>query len=169
MIEQKIVDTALKYIGQTEKPANSGFNDADFERRMKDVGWEKGLSWCSFFAELCYKEAYSQTPETAALDKLFSGSATTTFKNFDLAKNGWTTGKIPKPGSLAVWRYGVGWQGHIGIVISSTENNFQTVEGNTNDKGGREGYIVAQKTRFLRDKISANGLNLIGFVYPKHP
>ena len=103
MIADKIVEVAKRYIGQTEKPNNSGFTDALFEQRMKDTGWSKGASWCSFFCELVWKEAYKDSPETQALDKLFSGSATATFKNFDLAKSsGWETGQTPKPGALAV-------------------------------------------------------------------
>ena len=43
---------------------------------------------------------------------------------------------------MAVWRLGNGWQGHIGIVIDVHQGKFSTIEGNTNDKGGREGYIV---------------------------
>jgi len=168
MIIDKIVQTAKKYIGKTEKPNNSGFNDADFEKRMKETGWDKGMSWCSFFTELVWKEAYTGSSETSAIDKLFSGSATATFKNFDLAKqSGWNTGMTPKPGSLAVWRNGNSWQGHIGIVIENNGITFKTVEGNTNDKGGREGYIVATKNRVLKSAYQKNGLNLIGFIYPK--
>lgn len=168
MIQDKIVEVAKKYVGKTEKPNNSGFTDAEFEKRMKDTGWDKGMSWCSFFCELVWKEAYLGSKEISSLDKLFSGSATATFKNFDLAKEqGWQTGLMPKVGALAVWRYGVGWQGHIGIVVEENGVTFKTVEGNTNDKGGREGYIVAVKSRVTKGVFQKNGLNLIGFVYPK--
>lgn len=167
MIAEKIKEVALKYIGKTEKPSNSGFNDADFEKKMKDTGWIKSASWCAFFTELVWKEAYG-TKYTSELSKLFSGSATATFKNFDLAKaNGWETGKVPKIGALAVWRHGNGWQGHIGIVVEENGVSFKSVEGNTNDVGGREGYIVAKKSRITKGVYTAKGLNLIGFVYPK--
>ena len=46
MIADKIVEVAKRYIGQTEKPNNSGFTDALFEQRMKDTGWSKGASRC---------------------------------------------------------------------------------------------------------------------------
>jgi len=167
MIGQQIADIALKYVGETEKPNNSGFNDADFEKRMKETGWVKGASWCAYFCELVWKEAYKSSPETVALDKLFSGSATANYKNFDLA-HGWEVGQTPKIGALSVWRHGNGWQGHIGIVTGIGQNGaYNTIEGNTNDVGGREGYIVAKKTRHLNQPYSATGLNLIGFVYPK--
>lgn len=165
MINEQIVETAKKYIGKTEKPNNSGFTDATFEKRMADTGWLKGNSWCAYFCELVWKEAYKGNPFLTEINKLFSGSATATYKNFDVAK--WPVGKTPKPGALAVWRHGNGWQGHIGIVIENNGDTFKTIEGNTNDKGGREGYIVAVKKRTLVTPYSAKGLNLIGFIYPK--
>lgn len=165
MIAEKIKQVALSYIGKTEKPNNSGFNDAEFEKRMKDTGWSKSLSWCAFFTELVWKEAYAQTKLVAELNKLFSGSATATYKNFELG--GWQVGNKPKVGALAVWRYGNGWQGHIGIVVEENGVSFKSVEGNTNDVGGREGYIVAKKSRITKGLYTAKGLNLIGFVYPK--
>ncbi len=167
MITDKIKEVALKYIGKTEKPNNAGFNDADFEKRMRDVGFITGASWCAFFCELVYKEAYGNK-YTNELNTLFSGSATATFKNFNLAKsNGWQTGTEPKIGALAVWSHGNSWQGHIGIVVEENSVSFKSVEGNTNDVGGREGYIVAKKSRITKAVYSAKGLNLIGFIYPK--
>jgi surface antigen len=164
-MKDKIVTIAKSYIGKTEKANNSGFNDAIFEQRMKETGWVKGASWCSYFAELVWSEAYKGTELESEVKSTFNGSATATYKNFDLAK--WTVSKVPQIGALAVWRHGSGWQGHIGIVVDVAELSFKTVEGNTNDKGGREGYIVALKNRSIKTFYQANGLNLIGFVYPK--
>lgn len=165
MIHNKIKEIALSYVGKTEKINNSGFNDAEFEKRMKDTGWNKGLSWCSFFCELVWTEAYKDSSLLPEVKKLFSGSATSTYKNFDIAK--WEVSQVPKVGALAVWRLGNGWQGHIGIVVEISDLSFKSVEGNTNDKGGREGYIVAIKNRVKKATYQPKGLNLIGFVYPK--
>ena len=41
-----------------------------------------------------------------------------------------------------------------------------TIDGNTNDKGGREGYIVAPIKRNI-DFTIKNGLVLKGFIHPK--
>lgn len=158
----KVLLVARKYIGQTEKPGNSGFNDAEFEKRMKAVGWAKGQAWCAYFVELVCREALPEKDEELA--KLFSASAVKTYENFQKAGR---ASERPTPGSLAVWRYGDGWQGHIGVVSEIvSENIFKTIEGNTNATGGREGYIVALKTRKLKQLFSAKGLNLIGFITP---
>ena len=42
-----------------------------------------------------------------------------------------------------------------------------TVEGNTNDDGSREGYMVAEKQRKIDFDVKQNGLVLMGFVHPK--
>lgn len=168
-IGKEIVRIAKSYIGKTEKPGNAGFTDAEFEKKMTAVGWIKLQAWCSYFTELVWKEAYSGHPEILAdLNRLFAASATATYKNFDLDPN-WEVGPEPRIGAIAIWRHGIGWQGHAGIDTSLGANNkFATIEGNTNDMGGREGYIVDDKdTRKLNAPFTKTGLNLIGFIYPK--
>lgn len=162
---QEIADIAKKYIGQMETPNNSGFKDANFEKKMAEVGWSKTMAWCSYFCELVWDEA-SNEAEKKITDKLFSGSATTTFKNFDLDKT-FKTGVLPIVGAIAIFRHGSGWQGHAAIVLNLiTPTSFRTIEGNTNDVGGREGYIVAIKTRSTNKPYSSVGLNFVGFIYP---
>ena len=40
-INEHIKNIALSYKGKREKPNNSGFEDAEFERRMAQIGWLK--------------------------------------------------------------------------------------------------------------------------------
>lgn len=155
-------EIALKYIGQTEKPGNSGFNDAEFEEKMKAVGFQKSHAWCSYFAELVFKEAY---PDNKELDKLFSASAVQTFKNF--SNSAYVIGELPSENWLVIWQMQKDgkpqWQGHVGIVAKVIDHEtFESIEGNTNDGGGREGYIVAKKLRKVK-KVQ-NGLQVLGFV-----
>lgn len=163
----KLVDVAKKYIGQTEKPGNMGFTDAEFEKKMQAVGFQKTHAWCSYFVELCLKEAYPE--KFAEFDKLCSGSAVQTFKNFQNA--GYLIGYVPCAGHVVVWQQMKEgqplWSGHIGIVSSVQDNNwiFESIEGNTNDEGGREGYIVAEKTRKHLADVK-DGLKIIGFIQP---
>lgn len=165
MHEDRILQVAAKYIGQIEKQGNLGFNDPTFEAAMKAVGWQPSQSWCAYFCELVWKEAVGkQNHLWKVCDKLFSASATATYANFASSKL-FTTGKAPKPASLAVWRYGNDWRGHIGIVESVGAGQFVAIEGNTNAAGSREGMFVMRKTRKLGEPFKAKGLNLIGFVY----
>ena len=157
-------EVAVKYLGQTEKPGNSGFNDAEFESKMKAVGFDKGHAWCSYFTELVFKEAYPD--RVKEFDKLFSASAVQTYKNFFNAA--YLTGELPRVNNLVIWQmYKDGkpqWQGHAGIVVS-VKNGwiFESIEGNTNDGAGREGYIVAKHERKVFQEVK-NGLKVLGFI-----
>ena len=155
----KIADIAKSYIGKNEVPGNMGFTDKVFEKKMIDVGFVKSWAWCALFLELCVKEG---NPDFYKLhEKLFSASATSTYKNFDIAKK---TKQLPSVGDGVIWRFGNGWQGHAGIVISITDDGFYSIEGNTNAAGGREGIEVARKKRLLKTPYSPKGLNLVGFI-----
>lgn len=156
-------EIALKYIGETEKPGNMGFNDAEFEKKMKAVGFQKTHAWCAYFAELVFKEAYPE--KFADLDKLFSGSTIQTFRNFRMA---YPVGNVPKEGDLVIWQTMKEGRampaGHAGVVVQVVDHNtFYSVEGNTNDGGGREGYIVAKKLRNVVPNVQ-NGLKVLGFI-----
>lgn len=155
---------ALKYIGQTEKPGNSGFNDAEFEKKMQAVGFVKSHAWCAYFAELVFKEAYPE--KFVELDKLFSASTVQTFRNFRDAA--YLIGYAPQPNTLVIWQTMKDGKpqitGHAGIVVSvEDQDTFFSIEGNTNDGGGREGYIVALKKRHVLAEVK-NGLKILGFI-----
>lgn len=163
----KVTDIAIKYIGQTEKPRNSGFTNIDFERKMEAVGFEKGQAWCTYFGELVCKEAFPERKKE--FGKLFNGSAVKTFENFKAA--GYTILSLPQVGCLVVWQLQKDgepqWQGHFGVVVevppAPDHWKFESVEGNTNDGGGREGYIVARKNRAVFKEVE-NGLKVLGFI-----
>lgn len=162
----KVIEVAERYLGQTEKAGNRGWLDADFEARMRSVGWAPSHSWCAYFTELVWKEAYGREHKLwPAMDKLFSASSTATYANF-AASSLFKTGSVPRPGALVVWRLGRDWRGHIGICkTASILGKFDTIEGNTNAAGSREGMYVARKVRRLGEPFKPKGLNVIGFVY----
>jgi hypothetical protein len=167
-------EVALSYVGKTEKPNNSGFKDAEFEKKMKNVGWIKSQAWCAYFAELSVIEWANEIGrnDIAKLaTKLFSGGSTATFKNFEIYATQNPTGivrisKKPVANSIAIYRHGSGWQGHAAITASVQPDMFvNNIEGNTNYVGGREGYIVAKKRRNHNAPYSAKGLNIVGYIY----
>lgn len=158
-----VVEIAKSYIGKTEKPNNAGFNDRIFEQKMEDVGFQKGHAWCCYFAELCFKEA--NQGRWFGLEGLFSASTVQTFKNFKDA--GYDISDKPLKGALVIWQNQKNgkpqWSGHAGIVVEVIDDTtFKSVEGNTDNGGGREGFIVALKTRKVK-KVK-NGLQVLGFI-----
>tara|TARA_R110002153_G_scaffold189041_4_gene341891 strand:+ start:5293 stop:5976 length:684 start_codon:yes stop_codon:yes gene_type:complete len=162
-----IKDVAEKYIGQTEIKGNMGFTNPSFEKTMKSVGWKVSYQWCALFAELVWFESFQGNEKMLKIIKdCFSASAFKTFLNFEKIGR---TSKTPEVGSVVIWRQvkrGVPqWTGHAGIVTEIHKDYFVSIEGNTNDAGGREGYIVATKKRKYSFKVF-NGLELVGFINP---
>lgn len=159
------VEVALKYVGQKELAGNVFSKVSDFGKKMHEVGQRDGESWCSYFCELVFKEAYPQ--RFAELDKLFSSSAVQTFKNFTKG-GGYLQNNVPAVGNLVIWQMQKEgkpqWQGHAGIVykVKSTWE-FTSIEGNTNSEGGREGNTVAIKERKVLAHVP-NGLKILGFI-----
>lgn len=164
MTAEDIVRIAARYVGQAEVAGNKGWIDKDFEARMKAVGWAPTHSWCCYFCELVAKEAAGKgTDDWKAFDKLFQPSCTATYSNFAGSER-YKVGKVPRSGSLMVWRHGQSWKGHIGIVEAVEGKIIHTIEGNTNKAGSREGTHVLRKRR---NYVWTNGagLNLIGFIH----
>ena len=159
-----IKEIAKSYIGQREISGNKGFVDKDFDKKMRGAGFYTGAPWCGFFAMLVWKEAKQDL-------KLLSASSKTLIEKATKAGN-WHS--KPIEGAVVVWATFKNGKrqstGHIGIVTDVDSNgiNYSTVEGNTTDKGGREGIMVSVRNRHLTpDKWTVdNGLRLMGFVYP---
>ena len=177
MIKKEIVKIAKDYIGEKEISNNQGFLNKKFEEEMKSVGFEKGHSWCSYFAELVWTKAYRKFDKlelVSIIRNAFSANAVKTSSHF-IAK-GFLFDKNAEIGSLAIWmkykdgkpvELSPGWYaGHIGIVSEVSFTGFKTIEGNTDAKGGREGIEVAEKARQF-SWGSNSGLRLTGFVHPK--
>jgi len=175
MVREKIVETAYLYEGKEELKGNSGFEEDIFQKKMEAVGWSMGQAWCSYFAELVWKEGYGKCDSSfiEVLDKLFSANAVKAYTNFK--KTGWEISTTPEPGDLVVWmsykdgkpkKINEWYLGHIGVVTKPAELFFLSMEGNTNSYGGREGIEVAEMKR--KYDFNANkGLRLLGFVKPK--
>jgi hypothetical protein len=151
------------YIGQKEKRGNMGFIDEAFEKKMRGVGFYDGAPWCGFFAMLVWKEAGQDI-------SLLSASSRRIIEKATKARN-WHS--EPKEGAVVVWatfRSGKRQTtGHIGVVTNIDGMTYTTVEGNTTERGGRDGVIVAQRHRVLSKEAwkTTNGLRLMGFCYPE--
>lgn len=165
---KQIVKVAESFVGQQEIKGNEGFKNPKFQKLMESVGWVRSHAWCAYFGELCWTLSIKDDQDTLKLiEKLFSGSAIRTLQKFEDA--GFQRSSKPIAGSIAIWqtrKNGIKMStGHVGVVVSSDEKTFTTIEGNTNAGGGREGEVVAKKVRpFNWDVYS--GLELQGFIHP---
>jgi hypothetical protein len=164
-----IISYAFEYLGIEEVKGNMGFKDPEFEAKMREIGFRDTYAWCALFCELCWTEAYEEfAPEMVSiLEKEFSAGTVRTFRHFKAIK--WTS-KTPEAGDIVIWRsYRRGKAmatGHAAIVIKVVGDVIHTIEGNTNNRGGREGYTVAAKQRSI-NFTNTNGLRMLGFIKPK--
>jgi hypothetical protein len=164
-MEHSVITTARKYVGMKELPNNGGFQDPVLQAVMTKAGHKKGESWCAYFTEAMFCEAFPD--KEPVYRKLFSGGAVATFANFAAAKYATSKNK-PKPGDLVIWRRikdGVldPWRGHAGIVEKViNENRFVAIEGNGSAQGSANGDRVVIKERTLTP--IKTGLVVLGFV-----
>lgn len=165
---EKIIGIAMSYVGQLEIKPNKGFIDKEFEKKLRQVGYYTGAPWCAFFTKLVYGESYYDNKLLhAAVARCCSGGALKTLQNHE-NDNVFTVGEEPRPGAIVIWRMGTGTSGHAAIVksVDLKNNTMETIEGNTNELGSREGDRVAKKLRTITRPFQKNGLNVEGYIYP---
>jgi hypothetical protein len=159
-----LIDIARKDIGKKEKPGNTGFQDKELEKEMIAVGWAAGWAWCACILEKWAWTAYPTLKEQ--IKGLFVPSAVNTFRN--LVRAGYEKLDKPEAGTFVFWQKytdGVGqWQGHCGVVSHViSETSFKSIEGNTSDKGSRNGDGVYELTRKINPDVQ-DGLRVMGFI-----
>jgi hypothetical protein len=138
-IKKTIQEIYLSQVGIREA---SGHNDGKaVEMYLHAVGLGKGYAWCAAFVRWSYDQAGIKTN--------INGAAASAF---DKARAVYYRGKIikePEPGDAFTLFYAALCRiGHTGFYHSRLNKSvYQSVEGNTNDAGSREGDGVYKKYR----------------------
>lgn len=151
--QQNLATIATPFIGATETSDNEMGDDP----RMKEIfeaddlapgGNTDGYAWCAAFVSLCTQKLIAQYPWA------FAGVTPPREPSVSNFLNNWASGqkclifkptsKVIKPmaGDIVVFTFS-----HIGIVETVGNSAVNTIEGNTNEAGSREGTAVLQKTR----------------------
>lgn len=151
-IRERIITIALSYVGQLEKQDNLGWEDPNFQSKMKGVKWWKGAAWCGFFQTLVWTEAYTTGnqiigPASPAIKSAWVeaktipsrvpkneiANATKLSKWQSVTPDQKYLGNV-KPGDLVVFKSG---HGEILIRTYKTKNkitSFDSVGGNSGEK-----------------------------------
>jgi len=108
----------------------------------------KEWAWCAGFACFCLKKACEILAEKFPIELSFGCD--------ELAKSARKNGRLMDhsaagPGSFFLFRKSADDWTHTGIVVSTSEETFRTIEGNTNDDGSREGYEVCARIRAYKN------------------
>lgn len=156
----KIVAAAVSQLGQRECPVGSNWGGRVIEY-LKSAGYTDPEPWCLSFGLWCVQQAVPLAQ--AGLPRTGYCPA--------MADWGRQTGRLVsaadvragnvalRPGWLVlVWETDPRGYHHAGVVrsVDLDAGTFQSVEGNTAEDGGREGYMVAQHTRRLADVAADN-------------
>ena len=145
---------AQSQVGEKEIPKGSNSGPM-VNQYLQSTGLRPGFAWCQAFVYWCYEQAaiklqqdnpmvktggvyncWNKTPDTS---KVLKAAVT---KDPGLVQ----------PGMQFVLLFGKG-AGHTGIVVSfdPATLTFQTIEGNSNTDGSREGYEVVLHQRKLTE------------------
>jgi putative peptidoglycan binding protein len=110
--------------------------------------------WCAGFVSFLLHQASTTRGVAMPVTASFSCDLLATDAQ---RRNRFLPGRDVSPGSIQPGsiflnrRVGGDWV-HTGIVTAGERETFETIEGNTNDAGDREGYEVCRRVRGYKDK-----------------
>jgi hypothetical protein len=138
-LAEKSLQFAKTQLGVCEIPKGSNAGP-HVEGYLRSVGLGKGYAWCMAFV---YWNVQTATDVLSVKNPLKKTAGVMDQWNYlDNKKSA-----IPEVGDIFIMDFGKGL-GHTGFVEKLLPNGkFQTIEGNTNDDGSREGYEVARRIR----------------------
>jgi Putative peptidoglycan binding domain/CHAP domain len=129
-----------------------GQNNGPWVRLYLDGNEGTPWAWCAGFATYCMQQAATTLkqaglplPRTYSCDAL--GEAARKQHRLLVEPSTREQRSRIKPGSLFLRRTSASDWNHTGIIVSATDKEIRTIEGNTNDDGSREGYEVCARTR----------------------
>lgn len=135
---------AISQIGQEEKPKGSNWGHP-VQDYLASVNIHFPASWCAAFLYWCFDHAAGQLGQPNPVFK--TGGVLSNWNNSKAHQINLVVLSQPEPGDIFIMDLGNGL-GHTGIVESvNKDGSMNTIEGNTNDTGGREGFEVARRVR----------------------
>ena len=137
---------------------------------MRAVGWSTSQAWCAYYMKLVMMQMFSFDRDFLA--KNFTGSAQGNFNTIrELNRLGdkrylAITSGSPQVGDIFVLQnLSNKALGHTGLVLKNLgDNKVQTIEGNTNFQGSRDGDKIESLTRDLNIGQNSFGQKVIGFI-----
>jgi lysozyme family protein len=160
---KKVIDVARSEIGVTEDPPGSN-RGTKVEAYLASVGLGGGHPWCAAFVYWCFEQAAKELGidnpciKTAGVLDHWSSARKQGIRCITHIQASHDPLMV-QPGMIFVIDTGdPGGAGHTGLVERVDGGKLVTIEGNTNNKGGREGIGV-----FRRNKRKVAGINK-GFI-----
>lgn len=146
----EVLKTAVTQVGVMEDPPGSN-KGPQVNAYLASVGLPPGLYWCAAFVYWCFDKASVKLGKTNPLVKtghVMSHWNKTTGKKI-VTLDAINKPSLIKPGHIFILNTG-GSSGHTGLVEKVDGGFIHTIEGNSNNAGGRNGIGVFR----LQRKIS---------------
>jgi len=156
VLSEAVREIAAGEIGVRESPLGSN-RGPRVDQYLRATGLDPagGNAWCMCFVFFCFEQAAKQIgisnpcPKKAGVLAAFEACkkavANGTKVNVITAAEAKKNPSKVRPGMVFFISTGRGF-GHAGIVISHKNGSLETIEGNTNDNGSREGIGVFRRT-----------------------
>lgn len=142
-LASRTLEIALSQEGIAEMPKGTN-KGPEVEMYLRSVGLGGGYPWCMAFVYWCVDRACKEGGWHNPLLK--SGGVMHQWNNGNFRRIP-KTGNV-EPGDIFIMQFSHG-TGHTGFVTKVNKGTVETIEGNTNDDGSREGYEVAKRTRII--------------------
>lgn len=140
MTPDRVLEHARKWIGTVEKPKGSN--------KVAGITDWYGIQgpWCAMFVSRVFYDAGLPLPASTSKGFAYTPSGAAWFRN-----QGWWLTRNPQPGDVVFFDFpgdGVNRISHVGIVEFVTPDGaVNTIEGNTDERGGRTGGKVMRRSR----------------------
>lgn len=133
----RILEIATSQLGKEEMPKGSNWGET-VKQYLDSVGIDFPASWCMAFV---YWTVDKKAKEMGVKNPLIKTGGV--LRQWNEINPNYKV-KIPMPGDIFIMDFGSG-HGHTGFVKEVKGNRIETIEGNSNADGSREGYQVCSK------------------------
>lgn len=151
LLPAAIVRVATHEIGIEEVDGTNCGPRVDDYKACTNLPPHESWPWCAAFICFCVKTAMEATgiKETAGFKRPKTAGAWD-LENWSRRQDNTTSTKKPHGGDIQAGDIVVFTFSHVGIAISAPKNGFvETIEGNSDLQGSREGGAVGRHTRKL--------------------
>lgn len=136
-LSMRALSIAKSQLGNSEVPKGSN-KGPHIKKYLNSVGLDEGYAWCMAFVYWCVNEASKEMNVPNPIIK--TAGVLNQWNKIPKAMKK----TVPQAGDIFIMDFGKG-AGHTGFVTSVKDGVINTIEGNSNDEGSREGYEVCRK------------------------
>ncbi len=157
-ISSAVVSAARRHLRERPREVG-GSNRGPWVRVYMEGNDGPSSLWCAGFAGFMVRQAAWHTGAELPIRPTFSCDVLARdaraehrfIAESEIADGGFSVDRLPRGSFFVQRRSPTDWN-HVGIVVAAVDEIIETIEGNTNEGGSREGYEVCRRIRNLEGK-----------------